>query len=124
MKRTALIFLVLVVISVLRASREGVVVLWGIVPSVVATGVIFVSVRSIGRGFGITQFLLGIPTIAVSVAALWILKRMFIDRAWPTYLPYYAIGATIPIVSIQAFLARAQRNRPAVSNATNRNAGR
>jgi hypothetical protein len=111
MQRIALISFVLVVVSVLTASREGLVVLWGIAPSVVATGVIFVSVRSIGRGFGITQFLLGIPTIVVSVAALWVLKRMFIDRAWPTFLPYYAIGATIPIVSVQAFLARAQRDR-------------
>jgi len=113
MKRTALILSVLVVVSALSGSRAGVVVLWGIVPGIVATGVIFVAVRSIGRGFGVTQFLLGIPTIVVSIAALWFLKRIFLDRAWPSYLPYYAIGATIPVVCIQAFLARAQSNRQA-----------
>ena len=94
-------------------SRTRALVFWGIVPTVVALCVIVVSTRSIVRGFGAAQVLLGVPTILLSIVSIWTLERIFIERGWPTYLPHLAIASTIPIAAIQSYLARGRDRRRA-----------
>jgi hypothetical protein len=38
--------------------------------------------------------------------SLWTLKEIFIDRAWPTYLAYYAIAVALLLIVVQMRLAR------------------
>lgn len=79
---------------------------WGILPAGIGVAVIAVSVYSIVRRGGAAQVLLGMPAILLSAGSLWTLKRMFLDGAWPTYLPYLAIALAAPVAMIQSYLAR------------------
>jgi hypothetical protein len=82
------------------------IILFGVLPGMVALGVIMVSVRSIVRAVSVAQLILGLPTITVAVWSLLILERIFLDAAWPTYLPHIAIAAISPLAAIQWHLAR------------------
>jgi hypothetical protein len=93
------------------ASTASVVVVWLVLPPVAALFVVAVSIHSIRRDLRVTQVLLGLPAMALSAISLWTLTRMFVVRAWPTYLPYYAIAFAGSIAAIQASLAR-RRTRP------------
>jgi hypothetical protein len=92
------------------ASMASVVVVWLVLPPVAALFVVAVSIHSIRRDLRVTQVLLGLLAMALSAISLWTLTRMFV-RAWPTYLPYYAIAFAGSIAAIQASLAR-RRTRP------------
>jgi hypothetical protein len=105
LKRLAQV-VVLVALILLPVSVQGVgIIFLGILPTATAIGVIGISGRSIARSLGVTQVLLGIVALSLSLLSLWVLKRMFIDRAGATYFPYIAIALTIPIAAIQAYLA-------------------
>jgi hypothetical protein len=87
------------------------VLLLGVVPAIAACIIIVKSVRSMVSAPGVIQFCLGLPIVLLSLVSLWILKQMFFDFVWPTYLPYYAIALTVPLVVIQRSLARTRKNR-------------
>ncbi len=79
-----------------------------VVPALVAAAEIGVSIRSIVRRFTAAQVLLGAAAIFLLVVAVWSLMIMAIDDGWPTYLPFYAIAFATPIVALQSFLARGE----------------
>ena len=85
-------------------------VVFGILPAIVAIAVIGVSARSIVRNFSVPQLALGMPTIGLSVIALWGLQYMFVHRG-ATYLPYIVIAFTIPLATIQQYVARDRRRK-------------
>lgn len=91
------------VISVL----PGVLVL-GVLPAMIGLALLGLSIQAIVRQRSATQMLLGTLAISLSAMSLWTLKRVFLDGAWATYLPYYAIAAALPFVLIQSYLARAR----------------
>jgi hypothetical protein len=92
------------------------VVVFGIIPAVTALTVLIVSVYSVLRAFGVLQVVLGIPTVYLTLMSLLVLKRMFFDRAWPTYWPYLAISLAVPLALTQWYLARRRdSSRRAVS---------
>jgi hypothetical protein len=88
------------VLSTLTSSMSSKLV-FGIVPAVVALVVVGAAIHSMTRRFIVAQIIMGTSAIVLSVTALLTLKRMFVDHAWPTYLPYYAIGVGLVIVAIQ-----------------------
>lgn len=79
--------------------------LWGLLPCVICLGALVASAYSLIRGFGLFQVSVGVPTIALLLWSLAILKSMFLDNAWPTGLPYLIIAAAVPIVAIQLWWA-------------------
>jgi hypothetical protein len=80
----------------------------GILPAIVGVALVAVSLQAVVRQLSAAQDFLGTLTISLSLVSLWTLKRMFLDGAWATYLPYYAIAAAIPFVMVQSWLARAK----------------
>jgi hypothetical protein len=93
------------------------VLLFGILPAVVALAVIVIAVQSIIRAFSAVQLAIGLPAVASATWSLWVLKRIVIDGAWATYLPHLTIIATIPLAAIQWTLAR---RRPEVRGTMSR----
>lgn len=88
------------------------VLVWGVLPAVLALAVLAVSVRSMIRHRGPTQVLLGLPAVSLSFLSLWTLKRMFVDGAWATYFPYVGIALATPFAMVQSHLARSSRSLP------------
>jgi hypothetical protein len=86
--------------------------MFGVLPAVAALGVIVVSVQLIIRAFGVVQLVLGFPAIVAAAWSLWVLKNIFVDAAWPTYLPHIVITASLSLVMIQWHLARPRPVRP------------
>ncbi len=82
------------------------VILFGILPGIVALGFIVISVRSILRAISIKQLALGIPVVLTAIFSLFVLERMFLQAAWPTFLPHLAIVAITPLTALQWHLAR------------------
>lgn len=74
--------------------------LYGILPTLAALAVIAISVISLWRAPGIIQVLLCIPALAFTTWALFVLLQMLMG-AWPTYLPYIALGIGVPLTGIQ-----------------------
>jgi hypothetical protein len=81
-------------------------IFWGVVPAAIAFLVIATSVRSVTRSFGVVQLLIATPVILASVFSLLVLKAIFIDGGWPTYLPHFLIAGTCVASWIQLRLAR------------------
>lgn len=94
-----------VLVAPAAISVSPTVLVWGVLPTITAVALLGVSVHAIVRQSSATQVVLGILTISLAVMSLWSLKRMVLDDAWPTYLPYYAIGIAIPFAVIQSHLA-------------------
>lgn len=80
--------------------------LFGILPALVALGIVVIAVQSMIRAFSAAQLALGVPAVLIATWSLWVLKNIFVDAAWPTYLPHLTILATIPLAAIQWNLAR------------------
>lgn len=74
--------------------------LFGILPTLAALTVIAISIMSLARAPSIIQVLLCIPALAFTTWALFVLLRMLMG-AWPTYLPYIALGIGTPLAGIQ-----------------------
>lgn len=82
------------------------VTLFGIIPALAALAVIVISIRSIVYGFSVLQLVLGIPAILIASLSVMILERIFLDNAWPTFLPHILIPLTVPLAAFQWRLAR------------------
>ena len=79
--------------------------LWGVVPAVVGVGVAVLSTRSIGRAFGALQLGFGIPVVLVCLWSIWVLARIFVDGAYPTFVPHIFIACAAVLVRVQVLLA-------------------
>jgi hypothetical protein len=92
--------------------RGGEVLWWGIVPTAAALGAMGLSASLVIRRFGPVQLALSVPVVLVSGFSLVVLERIFIDGAWPTFLPHLAIFAACLLVGIQLWWAeRGDRRR-------------
>ena len=88
--------------------------IWGLLPVVIALGSIVLSARSFLRQPTAIQAVLSLLAIPAASWALWVLKRILMDRAWPTFLPHFVIAAAVAIVAVQTWLGRrAGSNRKA-----------
>ncbi len=77
----------------------------GVVPTIIALTAIALSVHSMGRAPSVLQGALVFVTLMLTVPSLWILKRIFIDGAWPTALPHLVIALVVVVAVIQWRLA-------------------
>ena len=78
MKRlTQIMVLVALILLPVSVPAAGI-IFSGILPTAVATGVIVISGRSIVSNFGVTQVLLGIVAISLSLLSVWVLAT----RGW------------------------------------------
>ena len=100
-----------IVLGIPAVAWPGVLV-WGVLPAVLALAVLAISVRSMIRHRGAIQVLLGLPAISLSFLSLWALKRMFFDGAWATYFPYVGIALAMPFAIVQSHLARSSTSPP------------
>ena len=89
-------------------------IVWGVLPTVVAVAAIALSVRSATRHFGAVQLALSVAVLALSLFALLVLKRIFIDGAWPTAVPHLAIAESCCLTGVQRWVfPRAKLENPA-----------
>jgi hypothetical protein len=107
MIRIAGIALAILVVPALVSTLPRVLTL-GVLPATIGAALMALSFRAIVRQFSAAQVLLGTLPIALSALSLWSLKRMFLDGAGGTYLPYYAIAVAVPFVLVQSYLAHAK----------------
>jgi hypothetical protein len=80
----------------------------GVLPAVLGIVLVALSLRAVTRQPSAAQIVLAALSISLSVISLWTLKRIFLDGAWPTYLPYYGFAVAIPFVMVQSYLADAK----------------
>jgi hypothetical protein len=86
---------------------------WGVLPVVAACGAIALSVRAALRKPDWIQRGLTVAVVVASIFSLVILKRIFIDGAWPTAVPHLAIAASWCVVGVQRWMP-ARRCSPAL----------
>ena len=85
------------------------VLVFGALPATMALALASTSLQLLVRNLSASQVCLGVLALALSVVSVWTLKRMFLDGSGATYLPYWTIAVTIPIVIVQSLLARAAK---------------
>jgi hypothetical protein len=85
---------------------RAIIVVFGVFPAMVAIGAMGLSLRAIARAFGPVQILMGVSTIGAALWSLLVLKRIFLDGAWPTYLPHLIIAGCVVVAALQSLLAR------------------
>lgn len=79
--------------------------MWGIVPAVVGCVAIVASIVALIHHFSVSQLFVAIPVFVLVGWSLFMLKQMFFDGAWPTYVPHYAIGFATPVALGQLLLS-------------------
>ena len=87
-------------------------IVWGVLPAVVAVAAIALSVRSATRHFGAVQLALSVAVVGLTLFALLVLKRIFIDSAWPTALPHLAIAFACCLAGLQRWTAPNEVREP------------
>ena len=87
-------------------------IVWGVLPAVVAVAAIALSARSATRHSGAVQLALSGAVLALSLFALLVLKRIFIDGAWPTAVPHLAIAASCCLAGVQRWVAPNEVGEP------------
>jgi hypothetical protein len=83
--------------------------LFGVLPTVVAVGAVVVSWLVSRRARSFAHWCASVLVFLTVAWSLLILYRIFLLGAWPIYLPYFVIGLTVLIVIIQALLLRRSR---------------
>ena len=79
-------------------------IVWGILPALAAVVASALSVRSATRNFGAVQFGLSVGVVGLCLFSLVVLKRIFVDGAWPTALPHLAIAAACCMAGLQRWM--------------------
>ena len=82
------------------------VILWVILPVIVALIISVASINCLRRARRILQYCICIPTLILMAAAIAMLVPMLYYGAWPNFFPHIAIGVCLPLVVVQDFLAR------------------
>lgn len=75
-------------------------VLFGILPALVAAVVIALSAWAAARGPLVLQLPLAAAAVALAGWGLLVVLRMLMG-AWPTVLPYYAIASSVAFLAVQ-----------------------
>ena len=73
--------------------------------AVAAVALVVVSVRATVRDAGALQYLLAIVVVTVSLVSLWSVKRMVVDGAFATYLPFWGVLVITPVAILQHVLS-------------------
>ena len=60
---------------------------------------------------GTVQVGLSVAVVVLSVFSLIVLKRIFIDGAWPTAVPHLAIAASCCLAGVQRWVAPSEASR-------------
>ena len=80
-------------------------IVWGLLPALAAFGAIALSLQAAIRQAGTIQVGLSVAVVALSLFALLVLKRIFIDSAWATAVPHLEIAAACCLVGVQRWVA-------------------
>jgi hypothetical protein len=114
MNRTATALVVILVVVFCLGGADLLVraFFYPITPALAALALVVVSVRATVRNPGTVQYLLAIVVIAVSLVSLWSVKRMVVDGALGTYLPYWGVPAIAPVAILQHALSAHRHMRP------------
>jgi hypothetical protein len=83
--------------------------LLAVLPAVVGLASIALSVRLAIRDFRVVQTGLAVVVATVSVWSLFILKAMWLDGGWPTYLPHLAVAGAAALMGAQSWIGRRSR---------------
>jgi hypothetical protein len=97
---------------------QAVTIFWGIIPTVVALLTCVMAVVFATRSRTILQVFGASIVVLSTVCSLGMLKAMFLDNAWPTYVPHILIGITAIIALVQWISVR---RSPAVIHAKSPN---
>ena len=81
-------------------------VLWVILPLVLATLLAMGSLHCMRRDRRTVQYCIGIPTLLLMSVSILVLVSMLQPMTWPNFLPHIAIGICFPAVCVQSLLAR------------------
>ena len=88
--------------------------LFGILPILLAVGLMIASIRMALRTRRITEILWTAVLVLLTSFSLVMLYRMVVLEAWPTFLPHITLGFCLVLVVGQYLLFH--RNRTASSN--------
>jgi len=80
-------------------------IVWGLLPALAAFGAIALSLQVAIRQAAIIQVGLSVAVVVLSLFALLVLKRIFIDGAWPSALPHLAIAASCGLAGVQRWVS-------------------
>ncbi|HVX91274.1 MAG TPA: hypothetical protein VHC20_06670 [Candidatus Paceibacterota bacterium] len=75
--------------------------LWGVIPTAIALASTVVSVACVAKRRKKSQMFSTAVVAVFTVFSLWLLKKVFVDGAWPNYLPHILIVAALVIAVVQ-----------------------
>ncbi len=88
----------------------GTLLIFGILPMMLAVGLIALSLWAASQGPLVIQLPLSVVTVALAGWGLFVLIRILMG-AWPTALPHLAMGCATPLAIAQLLTARANQRR-------------
>jgi hypothetical protein len=83
--------------------------IWGFLPTAFAISAMLVSGVVAWRSHNIAHWCASVVVLAGVVWSLFVLYRIFILNAWPTYLPHYAIAGVAIVAGIQFLIWRIRK---------------
>jgi hypothetical protein len=75
--------------------------LWGVIPTGIALSSSALSIACAAKRRKPFQVLASCAVILCTVFSLWLVKRIFIDGAWPIYLSHFLVAAAALIAALQ-----------------------
>jgi hypothetical protein len=81
-------------------------IVWGVCPALLGGALISASVSLSARRRTLPQVLLSVGTVTLCVYALWVLWRIFVLGAWPTFVPHLLIGISVALYVLQVVFHR------------------
>lgn len=82
---------------------------FGLLPTALAVSAVLVSGMVAWRSRNVTQWCASVVLLAGIVWSLFVLYRIFILNAWPTFLPHYVIAGGVVVAVIQLLLWRIRK---------------
>jgi hypothetical protein len=86
-------------------------VLWVILPLMLAVGLTLMSLNSLRQGRSAVQFCLGLPVLLMMTGAIKTLIKMLEPMTWPSFLPHVVLVISLPLVLWQHRLAKSHRQQ-------------
>jgi len=81
-------------------------IVWGVCPAFLGGALVAATVSMSARHRTLPQVLLSVGTVTLCVYALWVLWRIFVLGAWPTFLPHLLIGISVALYVLQVVFHR------------------
>ncbi len=84
--------------------------LWGLFPTGAALVSTTLSLACVAKRTKPLQFVCAVVVTSLTVFSLWLLKKIFIDGDWPTFLPHIliAVAAIVTVTQIRAVVRQSK----------------